>query len=47
MTSQRQIIVGAMENSEHYPDIDQLYRCAIKNIAISIAKMYRTVKLLE
>jgi len=48
MTSQRQIIVGVIEESEDHPDVDQLYRRAVQDDdTISIATVYRTVKLLE
>ena len=48
MTSQRQIIVGVIEESEDHPDVDQLYRRAVQeDETISIATVYRTVKLLE
>ena len=48
MTNQRQIIVGVIENSEDHPDVDQLYRRAVEeDNTISIATVYRTVKLLE
>ena len=48
MTSQRQIIVGVIEGSEDHPDVDQLYRRAVEqDRTISIATVYRTVKLLE
>ena len=48
MTSQRQIILGIIEGSEDYPDDDQLYRRAVEqDRIISIATVYRTVKLLE
>ena len=47
MTNQRQIIVGVIENSEDHPDVDQLYRQAVEEDTISIATVYRTVKLLE
>jgi len=48
MTNQRQIIVGVIENSEDHPDVDQLYRRAVEeDTTISIATVYRTVKLLE
>ncbi len=48
MTNQRQIIVGVIEGSEDHPDVDQLYQRAVKeDSAISIATVYRTVKLLE
>ena len=48
MTSQREIIGGVIENSEDHPDVDQLYRRAVQeDTTISIATVYRTVKLLE
>ena len=48
MTNQRQIIVGVIESSEDHPDVDQLYRRAVEeDTTISIATVYRTVKLLE
>jgi Fur family ferric uptake transcriptional regulator len=48
MTSQRQIIVGVIEGSEDHPDVDQLYQRAVEeDTTISIATVYRTVKLLE
>ena len=48
MTNQHQIIVGVIENSEDYPDVDQLYRRAVEeHNTISIATVCRIVKLLE
>ena len=48
MTSQRQIIVRVIEESEDHPDVDQLYRRSVElDHTISIATVYRTVKLLE
>ena len=48
MTNQRQIIVGVIENSEDHPDFNQLYQRAVQeDTTISIATVYRTVKLLE
>ena len=48
MTSQRQIIIGVIEGSEDHPDVDQLHRRAVgQDRTISIATVYRTVKLLE
>ena len=48
MTIQRQIILGVIEGSEDHPDVDQLYRRAVEqDRTISIATVYRTVKLLE
>lgn len=48
MTSQRQIIVNIIGESEDHPDVDELYRRAVdEDSTISIATVYRTVKLLE
>ena len=48
MTSQRQVIVGVIGESEDHPDVDELYRRAVdEDSTISIATVYRTVKLLE
>ena len=48
MTSQRQVIVSVISESEDHPDVDELYRRAVdEDSTISIATVYRTVKLLE
>ena len=48
MTSQRQTIIKVIEESEDHPDVDQLYRRSVEvDDTISIATVYRTVKLLE
>ena len=48
MTSQRQIIIQVIEESDDHPDVDQLYLRAVElDNTISIATVYRTVKLLE
>ena len=48
MTSQRQIIIQVIEESDDHPDVDQLYlRSVVLDNTISIATVYRTVKLLE
>ena len=48
MTSQRQVIVRVIEDSEDHPDVDQLYQRSVAvDGTISIATVYRTVKLLE
>ena len=48
MTSQRQIIIGVIGDSEDHPDVDELYRRSVEqDNTISIATVYRTVKLLE
>ena len=48
MTIQRQIIIGVIGESEDHPDVDELYRRSVEqDSTISIATVYRTVKLLE
>ena len=48
MTSQRQIIIAVIGDSEDHPDVDELYRRSVEqDSTISIATVYRTVKLLE
>ena len=48
MTSQRQIIIQVIEESDDHPDADQLYLRSVElDNTISIATVYRTVKLLE
>ena len=48
MTNQRQVIVGVIGDAEDHPDVDELYRRAVaEDSTISIATVYRTVKLLE
>ena len=48
MTSQRHVIVKVIEESEDHPDVDLLYRRSVEvDNTISIATVYRTVKLLE
>ena len=48
MTNQRQAIIKVIESSDDHPDIDTLYlRSVEKDRTISIATVYRTVKILE
>ena len=48
MTSQRQIIIQVIEESDDHPDVDQLYLRSVElDNTISIATVYRSVKLLE
>ena len=48
ITLQRQTIIKVIEESEDHPDVDQLYRRSVElDDTISIATVYRTVKLLE
>jgi Fur family ferric uptake transcriptional regulator len=48
MTEQRRIIARVIEQSHDHPDVEELYRrAAAIDPNISIATVYRTVKLLE
>ena len=48
LTSQREIIADVINNSKDHPDVDKIYqRANKKNNKISLATVYRTVKLLE
>mgnify|MGYP005725455951 FL=1 len=48
MTGQRRIIAGVLEDSDDHPDVEELYaRASALDSAISIATVYRTVKLFE
>ena len=52
LTDQRKVIVRLLEetisNTEFHPDADELYNMAVKiDKKISVATVYRTVKLLE
>ncbi len=48
MTGQRRVIAQVLENSHDHPDVEDLYRRASRiDDNISIATVYRTVKLLE
>ncbi|MEC9343901.1 MAG: Fur family transcriptional regulator [Pseudomonadota bacterium] len=48
MTDQRRTIARVLESSDDHPDVEELYRRASKvDSRISIATVYRTVKLLE
>ena len=48
MTDQRRVIARVLSESTDHPDVEQLYRRATKvDPRISIATVYRTVKLLE
>ena len=48
MTDQRRIIAKTLQNSSDHPDVEELYsRTVIKDPGISIATVYRTVKLFE
>ena len=48
MTDQRRIIAKTLQRSSDHPDVEELYsRAVIKDPGISIATVYRTVKLFE
>ena len=48
MTDQRRVIARVLSDATDHPDVELLYRRAVKvDARISIATVYRTVKLLE
>ena len=48
MTGQRRIIAGVLGDADDHPDVEELYaRASALDSAISIATVYRTVKLFE
>ena len=48
LTDQRRIIAKVMSESNDHPDVDELYkRVSVIDTKISIATVYRTVKLFE
>ena len=48
LTDQRKLIAHVMSESENHPDVDELHKKVSKfNSKISIATVYRTVKLFE
>ncbi|MFZ7089656.1 Fur family transcriptional regulator [Primorskyibacter sp. 2E233] len=48
MTGQRRTIAEVLQNSRDHPDVEELYaRAASRDPKISIATVYRTVKLFE
>ncbi|MGR3570830.1 Fur family transcriptional regulator [Brevirhabdus sp.] len=48
MTEQRRIIAGVLEQADDHPDVEELYaRASARDPRISIATVYRTVKLFE
>ena len=48
LTEQRKVIAKVMSHSDDHPDVDELYKRVSKiNLRISIATVYRTVKLFE
>ena len=48
MTGQRRTIAAVLEEADDHPDVEELYtRAAARDPGISIATVYRTVKLFE
>ena len=48
MTGQRRIVAQVLEDSDDHPDVEELHRRAAKlDAAVSLATVYRTVKLFE
>jgi Fur family ferric uptake transcriptional regulator len=48
MTGQRRVIARVLQDSDDHPDVEELYaRASARDAAISIATVYRTVKLFE
>ena len=48
MTDQRRVIAQVLEGAEDHPDVEELYaRASTRDPNISIATVYRTVKLFE
>ena len=48
MTEQRRVIAQVLEGSDDHPDVEELYaRASTRDPNISIATVYRTVKLFE
>ncbi|WP_306153316.1 Fur family transcriptional regulator [Roseovarius sp. MMSF_3281] len=48
MTGQRRTIASVLQDSDDHPDVEELYaRAAARDPKISIATVYRTVKLFE
>lgn len=48
MTEQRRVIASVLQDSDDHPDVEELYaRASAVDARISIATVYRTVKLFE
>lgn len=48
LTGQRRVIAQVLQDSDDHPDVEELYaRASAMDAAISIATVYRTVKLFE
>lgn len=48
MTEQRRVIAAVLQESHDHPDVEELYaRASARDAGISLATVYRTVKLFE
>ncbi|WP_132860383.1 Fur family transcriptional regulator [Shimia isoporae] len=48
MTEQRRVIAAVLQDSQDHPDVEELYaRASARDEGISLATVYRTVKLFE
>ncbi|SFK59185.1 Fur family transcriptional regulator [Shimia haliotis] len=48
MTDQRRVIAAVLQESHDHPDVEELYaRASARDAGISLATVYRTVKLFE
>ncbi|MCP4821261.1 MAG: transcriptional repressor [Shimia sp.] len=48
MTEQRRVIAAVLQESNDHPDVEELYaRASARDAGISLATVYRTVKLFE
>lgn len=48
LTEQRRVIAAVLEESKDHPDVEELYnRASARDAGISLATVYRTVKLFE
>ena len=48
LTNQRELVISILENSKDHPNVDELFSRALEqDKSVSIATVYRTVKLLE
>lgn len=48
MTGQRRVIARVLSEADDHPDVEELYRrAAVLDSRISVATVYRTVRLLE
>ena len=48
LTEQRRVIAAVLEDAQDHPDVEELYaRASAQDASISLATVYRTVKLFE